>query len=45
VDFGLILVKYGLERILFRLSRSPYHHVLILKGALPTIRSPSFPGN
>lgn len=22
VDFGLILVKYGLERILFRLSRS-----------------------
>jgi hypothetical protein len=21
-DFGLILVKYGLERILFRLSRS-----------------------
>ena len=22
VDFGLMLVKYGLERILFRLSRS-----------------------
>jgi hypothetical protein len=32
VDFGLILVKYGLERILFRLSR--YHDVFILKGAL-----------
>jgi hypothetical protein len=34
VDFGLILVKYGLERILFRLSRSPYRDVFILKGAL-----------
>jgi hypothetical protein len=33
-DFGLILVKYGLERILFRLSRSPHHDVFILKGAL-----------
>jgi hypothetical protein len=34
VDFGLILVKYGLERILFRLSRSPHRDVFILKGAL-----------
>jgi len=34
VDFGLILVKYGLERILFRLSRSRHHDVFILKGAL-----------
>jgi len=34
VDFGLILVKYGLERILFRLSRSRYRDDLILKGAL-----------
>ncbi len=34
VDFGLILVKYGLERILFRLSRSSYRDVFILKGAL-----------
>ena len=33
-DFGLILVKYGLERILFRLSRSAYHDVFALKGAL-----------
>jgi hypothetical protein len=33
-DFGLILVKYGLERILFRLSRSTYHDVFVLKGAL-----------
>jgi len=33
-DFGLILVKYGLERILFRLSRSVYHDVFVLKGAL-----------
>jgi hypothetical protein len=34
VDFGLILVKYGLERILFRLSRSRHRDDLILKGAL-----------
>jgi Cu/Ag efflux pump CusA len=34
VDFGLILVKYGLERILLRLSRSPYRDIFILKGAL-----------
>ena len=34
VDFGLILVKYGLERILFRLSRSRHRYVFILKGAL-----------
>jgi Nucleotidyl transferase AbiEii toxin, Type IV TA system len=33
-DFGLILVKYGLERILYRLSRSPYRDVFVLKGAL-----------
>jgi hypothetical protein len=33
-DFGLILVKYGLERILFRLSRSPHRDVFLLKGAL-----------
>jgi hypothetical protein len=34
VDFGLILVKYGLERILFRLSRSRYRDIFVLKGAL-----------
>ena len=34
VDFGLILVKYGLERILYRLSRSAHREVFILKGAL-----------
>jgi predicted nucleotidyltransferase component of viral defense system len=33
-DFGLILVKYGLERILFRLSRSAYRDIFVLKGAL-----------
>lgn len=33
-DFGLLLVKYGLERILYRLSRSSYRDVFILKGAL-----------
>ena len=34
VDFELILVKYGLERTLFRLSRSRHCDVFILKGAL-----------
>ena len=33
-DFGLILTKYGLERILLRLSKSKYREVFILKGAL-----------
>ncbi len=33
-DFGQILVKYGLERTLFRLSRSIYREVFVLKGAL-----------
>lgn len=33
-DFGLILTKYGLERILFRLSKSKYREVFVLKGAL-----------
>jgi Nucleotidyl transferase AbiEii toxin, Type IV TA system len=33
-DFGLILAKYGLERILFRISKSKYREVFILKGAL-----------
>jgi len=33
-DFGHILTKYGLERILFRLSMSKYREVFILKGAL-----------
>jgi hypothetical protein len=33
-DFGLILVKYGLERILYRLSRSTHRDAFVLKGAL-----------
>lgn len=33
-DFGLILTKYGLERTLFRLTKSKYREVFILKGAL-----------
>jgi hypothetical protein len=33
-DFGLILVKYGLERILYRLSRSAHRDAFVLKGAL-----------
>jgi hypothetical protein len=33
-DFNLILTKYGLERLLFRLSMSPYKDRFLLKGAL-----------
>lgn len=33
-DFGLVLTKYGLERVLFRLSRSKHRDTFVLKGAL-----------
>ena len=33
-DFGLILTKYALERILFRVSKSKFRDVFVLKGAL-----------
>lgn len=32
-DFNLILSRYGMERFLYRLSRSPYNEQFILKGA------------
>ena len=33
-DFGLLLTKYALERLLFRISQSEHKMTLILKGAL-----------
>ena len=33
-DFGLLLTKYALERLLFRISQSEYKTTFILKGAL-----------
>jgi predicted nucleotidyltransferase component of viral defense system len=33
-DFGLVLTKYGLERFLYRLSKSIHHDQFVLKGAL-----------
>ena len=33
-DFGLLLTKYSLERLLYRLSLSPYREGFVLKGAL-----------
>lgn len=33
-DFGLVLTKYGLERVLFRISRSKHRDTFVLKGAL-----------
>jgi len=33
-DFGLVLSRYGLERVLYRLSASPHRDSFILKGAL-----------
>jgi len=33
-DFGLLLTKYALERLLFRISRSEHKMMFILKGAL-----------
>lgn len=32
-DFGLVLTQYGIERILYRLSVSPYADQFVLKGA------------
>jgi predicted nucleotidyltransferase component of viral defense system len=33
-SFDLVLTKFGLERLLYRISRSPYRNKLVLKGAL-----------
>jgi hypothetical protein len=33
-DFNLLLLRYGIERLLFRLSRSPYADQFLLKGAM-----------
>lgn len=33
-DFGLVLTKYGLEWVLYRIARSRHHGVFVLKGAL-----------
>ena len=32
--FDLILVRYGIERLLYRLSQSPYTDRFLLKGAV-----------
>lgn len=32
--FDLILVRYGIERLLYRLSQSPYADRFLLKGAM-----------
>ena len=34
VDANLMLTRYGVERYLYRLSRSPYAEQFVLKGAL-----------
>jgi hypothetical protein len=33
-DFCLVLTKYGLERVLYRISQSKYRESFVLKGAL-----------
>jgi hypothetical protein len=33
-DFGLVLTKYALERVLYRIAQSKRRDVFILKGAL-----------
>jgi hypothetical protein len=33
-DFNLLLTKYGLERMLYRVSQSKYRNLFVLKGAL-----------
>lgn len=34
LDFQLVLTRYGIERLLYRLSRSSYRDRFVLKGAL-----------
>lgn len=34
VDFNQVLVRFALERMLYRLSQSAHAHGLLLKGAL-----------
>jgi predicted nucleotidyltransferase component of viral defense system len=34
VDFQLVLTRYGLERLLYRLSHSPHQDRFVLKGAM-----------
>jgi len=33
-DFGLVLTKYGLERVLYRIAQSKHREAFVLKGAL-----------
>ena len=33
-DFNLLLLRYGIERLLFRLSQSPHADRFLLKGAM-----------
>jgi hypothetical protein len=33
-DFNLLLTKYALERVLYRISQSPHKNIFVLKGAL-----------
>lgn len=33
-DFSLVLTRYALERLLYRISISPHHEAFLLKGAL-----------
>ena len=33
-DFGLVLTKYGLERLLYRIAQSKHRDLFVLKGAL-----------
>ncbi len=33
-DFGLVLTKYGLERVLYRIVQSKHRELFVLKGAL-----------
>ena len=33
-DFGLILVNYGLERLIYRLAHSPFRDQFVLKGGM-----------
>ena len=44
VDPNLVLTRYGVERFLYRLSRSPHAERFVLKGALLLMALRQSPG-
>jgi hypothetical protein len=44
-DFQILLTRYALERLLYRLSASPHRDRFVLKGAMLFMRHQMHPGS